>query len=155
MYDKNATSAMTPMPTRTNVGNGDGVTNASINPDTSNTPTSPTATDTTARPCSASTWARGRSPGDITDHPSRIPDAPARNTVVSSSSPCGASRPSRIPPLPAWNIRPAIRPRLAAFWNNTNGIGSPSTTDNAMHWAETHALFTQTCTANAAAGCSP
>ena len=121
IYDKNATSAMIPMPTRTNVGNGDGVTKASINPETSSTPTSPTATETTARPCSASTCPRGRSPGDITDHPSRIPAAPARNTAVSSSSPCGASRPSRMSPLPAWNIRPAISPRLAAFWNSTNG----------------------------------
>ena len=62
------------MPMRTNVGSGDGVTNASIRPDTSSTPTSPTATATTARPCSASTCPRGRLPGDTTDQPSRIPD---------------------------------------------------------------------------------
>ena len=59
-----------------------------------------------------------------------------------------------MPPLPAWNISPAISPRLAAFWNSTIGIGSPSRTDNAMHCAETQELFTQTCSANAAAGCS-
>ena len=66
----------------------------------------PTATATTARPCSASTWPRGRSPGAITDQPSRIPAAAARNTAVSSSSPCGVSRPRKTSPLPASNIRP-------------------------------------------------
>ena len=60
---------------RTNVGSGDGVTSASISPDTSSTTTSPTATETTARPCSASTCPRGRSPGEITDQPSRMPAA--------------------------------------------------------------------------------
>ena len=45
----------TPMPMRTNVGSGDGVTKASIRPETSSTTTRPTATETTARPCSAST----------------------------------------------------------------------------------------------------
>ncbi len=47
-----------------------------------------------------------------------------------------------------------MTPTLAAFWNSTNGIGTPSTTDIAMHLAATHELFTHTCRANAAAGCS-
>ncbi len=139
---------------RTNVGSGDGVTNASIRPDTSSTPTSPTATETIPRPCSASTCPRGRSPGEITDQPSRIPAPAARNTAVSSSNPCGSSRPSNSPPLPAGNIRPAITPTFAAFSKMMNGIGRPNTTDIAMHLAATQELFTQTCRANAAAGWS-
>ncbi len=43
------------MAMRANVGNGDGVTSASISPATSSTATSPIATATTALPCSAST----------------------------------------------------------------------------------------------------
>ena len=103
------------MPMRANVGSGDGVTSASISPATSSTTTSPTATATTARPCSASTCPRGRLPGDTTDQPSRIPAAPARNTAVSSISPCGVSRPRKMSALPASNMNPAITPRLAAF----------------------------------------
>ena len=72
-----------------NVGNGDGVTNASISPETSSTTTSPTATDTTARPCSASTCPRGRLPGEITDQPSCMPTAAARNTAVNSTARAG------------------------------------------------------------------
>ncbi|CKT67575.1 Uncharacterised protein [Mycobacterium tuberculosis] len=145
---------MIPTAIRTNVGNGDGVTTASIRPATRNTPTKPTATDTTPRPCSARTCPRGRLPADITDHPSRIPIAAARKTAVSSSSPCGRSRPSRKSPFPAWNISPAISPTLAALSKSTSGIGSPSTTDIAMHVVATQELFTQTCRANDAAGCS-
>ena len=140
---------------RTNVGNGDGVTIASIRPETRSTATNPTATETTARPCSASTCARGRLPGEITDQPSRMPAAAARNTAVNSSRPCGVSRPRKRSALPALNISPPITPTFAAFSNSTNGIGSPNTIAYAMHWAATQELFTQTCSANEAAGCSP
>src|ERR1700730_2560951 len=92
---------------RTNVGNGDGVTIASIRPETRSTATNPTATETTTRPCSASTCARGRLPGEITDQPSRMPAAAARNTAVNSSRPCGVSRPRKRSALPALNISPA------------------------------------------------
>ena len=57
-------------------------------------------------------------------------------------------------PLPASNIRPAITPRLAAFWNSTYGIGRPSRTANAMHCAATQELLTHTCSANDPAGFS-
>ncbi len=58
-------------------------------------------------------------PATTTDQPSRIPTAPARNTAVSSISPCGVSSPRKMSPLPASNISPAITPRLAAFWKST------------------------------------
>ncbi len=40
---------------------------------------------------------------------------------MSSSSPCGTSRPSSRAPLPAGNIRPAMTPRLAAFSKQHEG----------------------------------
>ncbi|COW45714.1 Uncharacterised protein [Mycobacterium tuberculosis] len=43
---------------------------------------------------------------------------------------------------------------MAALSKSTSGIGSPSTTDIAMHVVATQELFTQTCRANDAAGCS-
>ena len=64
------------------------------------------------------------------------------------------SRPSSRSPLPALNINPAITPAFAAFSNSSKGIGNPSRTANAMHLAATQELFTQTCRANDAAGCS-
>ena len=68
------------------------------------------------------------------------PPHAARNTAVSSSRPCGVSSPRKMSPLPAWNIKPAITPRLAAFWNRMYGIGMPSRMANPMHWAATHAV---------------
>ena len=38
---------------------------------------------------------------------------PARNTAVSSISPCGVSRPRKMSPLPASNMNPAMTPRLS------------------------------------------
>jgi hypothetical protein len=55
-------------------------------------------------------------------------------------------------PLPALNIRPAMSPRLAAFWNRIHGMGMPSSSAKAMHWAATNELLVHTCSANDAAG---
>ena len=71
---------------------------------------------------------------------------------MSSSSPCGVSKPNSTSALPACTISPPTAPTLAAFWNRMNGIGRPSSIANAMHCAATQALFTHTCSANDAGG---
>jgi hypothetical protein len=139
---------------RTNVGNGDGVTRASMSPEISSTTTRPTATATTPLARSASTSERGRLPGEITDQPSCMPTPAARKIAVSSSSPCGVSNPKKMSPLPASNMKPPITPRFSAFWKSANGIGMPSRIAEAMHCSVTHELLTHTCAANEPAGFS-
>ena len=60
---RNATSATTPMPMRAHVGRPEGVTKASIAPETARTKISPRAMTTVERPSSARASARLRGPG--------------------------------------------------------------------------------------------
>ncbi len=88
------------MAIRAQPGSGDGVTNASITPDTSSTTTRPSAIVIVSRPACASAWPRGRGPGSMTVQPSRSPAAAARKTADSSSIPCGRIRLKNSPVLP-------------------------------------------------------
>jgi hypothetical protein len=98
-----------------NVGSPDGVTNASITPETSSTTTSPSAMPATARPSSASACARGRCPGSTTVQPSRSPAPAATKTAVSSSRPCGRIRPKNRSSRSPAAISPPAMPTLSAF----------------------------------------
>src|SRR5664279_4799469 len=92
-YVRNTASTSTPTLIRAQVGNGEGVTNASTTPETASTTTSPRATAMADRPSSARARERVRGPGSTQDQNNRRPVAPAMKTAVSSSSPCGRTRP--------------------------------------------------------------
>ncbi len=142
------------MPTRAHVGRAEGVTIASMSPDTSRTTTRPSATATTARPCSASASVRFLGPGSMAVQPRRMPTAAARKTAVSSSRPCGVIRPKKTSSRSREAISPAETPTFAAFCQRMYGIGMPSSTEVAITCIETQALLIHTCPANAPAGCS-
>ena len=80
-YPTNATSATAPMLIRAQAGSGEGVTNASITPETSSTTIKPSAIVSEERPSSASARPRGRGPGSMMLQPRRSPAAAARNTA--------------------------------------------------------------------------
>ena len=81
------------MPIRAQVGNGEGVTKASMTPEMNNTTTKPSATDMAARPSRAMAVIRVCGPGSIQAQNMRSPTPAATNTAVSSSRPCGRIRP--------------------------------------------------------------
>ena len=104
------------MPIRAQVGSPDGVTNASITPDTASTTASPRAMPDRRpalrpRPPPRGAAARGRS----TVQPSRRPAPAATNTAVSSSSPCGVISPKNRSRRPAAAISPADTAMLTAL----------------------------------------
>ena len=129
-------------------GSGEGVTNASITPETSSTTIKPSAIVSEERPSSASARPRGRGPGSMMLQPRRSPAAAARNTAVSSSIPCGRIRVKNRPPRPCATIRPPSTPALAAFPNSTTSVGSPSSTPKISASAATHTLLVHTFAAN-------
>ena len=140
------------MPTRTHVGQPDGVTNASMTPETNSTHASLSAMITTDRPCSASAAVRDRRPGSTTVQPSRKPVPAATNTAVSSRRPCGSRRPIITSPRPAALIAPMMTPALSEFSQSAPITGRPSAMPRNRHVAVTHALFVHTCAANDVAG---
>ena len=133
---------------RAQAGSPDGVTKASITPETSSTATSPSATVTAARPSSASAWLLGRGPGSITVHPSRRPVAAARNTADSSRIPCGRMSAKNSTPLPWAIISAPATPMFAEFWYRTRRVGSPSRIPKISDSAATRALLVHTSAAN-------
>ena len=81
------------MPIRSQVGRPDGVTNASISPDTASTTISPSAIVMVARPSVGERIRPTARPGSTTVQPSRSPAPDATKTAVSSSMPCGRISP--------------------------------------------------------------
>lgn len=93
-------TAIAPIMMRAQGGRGDGVTNASMIPETPSTAIMPMVMVTIDLPSCARAWPRRRSPGSITAQPSRSPAAAARKTADSSSIPCGRMRLKNNVPLP-------------------------------------------------------
>ena len=103
-------TATAPIAIRAQVGRDEGVTNASMIPDTPSTTIRPRVIVTIALPSSARAWPRRRLPGSITVQPSRSPAAEARKTADSSSMPCGRIRLKNSVPLPCANRYPRVDP---------------------------------------------
>ncbi len=136
---------------RAQVGRPDGVTNASIAPETSSTPASPSAIPAVTRPCRANARPRVPAPGSIHVQPSRSPAPAATNTAVSSSRPWGTISPRKRPSRPFAARMPPTTATLTTFWSSTHRTGS-SSTPAIRQVAATNALFVHTCAANDAAG---
>ena len=107
------------MPTRAQVGSGDGVTKASMMPLTSSTATRPSATVPAVRPSRASDWRAGQAPRLDPRPEQPQPDAAGdedrgqlEQAVREDQPPEGRARPCRV------MIEPMIA-RLATFWNSS------------------------------------
>lgn len=151
-YPANALTATAPTVIRAQAGRCDGVTNASMIPDTPSTTIIPIAIVTVDRPSSAIARTRGRFPGSITVQPSRSPAAADRNTADSSSIPCGRIRLKNSAPLPCAIRNPPSTPPLSALTISTHTVGMPSRMPKIRASAATHTLLVHTWAANAEAG---
>ncbi len=110
-------------------------------------------TITTVRlPSSARATRRGRSPGSITVHPSRRPAAPATNTLVSSSIPCGRIRPQNFGCWPTAANSPSATPRWAPLPISTYSVPTQSRMPSANARNATRTLLENTDAANSLAG---
>jgi len=147
-YIRNEPSATPPIPILAHVGSGDGVTNASMTPETASTTIMPSTIVTVARPSSASARDRGRGPGSMTVQPSRRPAAAARKTADSSSMPCGKISAKNSVPRPFAIMKPPSTPRFSALSSSTSTVGMPSRMPEISASAATNTLFVQTLAAN-------
>ena len=140
------------MPILAQVGSGDGVTKASMIPDTSSSTIMPSASVIVSRPATARACDRGSGPGSMIRQPSRSPAAAARNTADSSSIPCGRISAKNSTPRPWTIISPPTAPRLTALLNSTSRVGRHSRIPKISDSNATRTLFVHTFAANEAAG---
>src|SRR5665648_749526 len=114
-YVQKAGSASAPITIFSHQGSDDGVTKASISPDTASTPTRPIATVKRDRPSSERACPRGRPPGSIMLQKIFRPAPPATKTAVSSSRPCGRISWKKMS-IPSYRAStPPIAPTLTAL----------------------------------------
>ena len=140
------------MPTLTAHGSADPVTKPSMSPDTASTPTRPIATVNSARASSRERpAARARGPGSIHVQKIRRPAAPATNTAVSSSRPCGAMSWRNTSRCPCAAIMPPTAPTLIALLAR-NHTGPIPVIPVAMQTAVRKALLVHTIVAKPAPG---
>lgn len=132
-------------------GRDDPVMKPSMSPETASTPTSPIATVNSARPSSASARARGRRPGSTQVQNRRSPAAPATNTAVSSSRPCGAMRDRKMSSRPSSAIIPPVAPTITALLARTYS-GQTPLMPRPTHCAAIQALLVHTIAAKPAEG---
>jgi hypothetical protein len=88
----------------------------------------------------------------MTVQPSFRPAAPAMNTAVSSSRPCGRISPQNFGNAPATENSPAANPTLAAFCTRMNPVTTQTRMPAENASTPTRRLFVNTLLANCADG---
>src|SRR5690625_2412941 len=133
------------------VGRDEGVTTASMIPETPKKITSPIAIVISARPSRASALERVRGPGAIHAQNSGSPAPHATTTAMSSRSHWCNLKPSNTPPASWLTMNPPAAPALIAL-SKITAAGQIPVTPKATHWAAIQALLVHTCAANEGAG---